>query len=97
MAQLAGVNIEKLQGGLERQALGTDNHVAMVLTGMSGTAIHGDVNNAGKGVVVRSVYDAEQLGFNESFDANENVNYYDQIVEFFRLAPEATLYLFFNR
>lgn len=94
MAQLAGVNIEKLQGGLERQALGTDNHVAMVLTGMSGTAIHGDVNNAGKGVVVRSVYDAEQLGFNESFDANENVNYYDQIVEFFRLAPEATLYLF---
>lgn len=93
MAQLAGVNIEKLQGGLERQALGTDNHVAMVLTGMSGTAIHNEVNNDGKGVVVRSVYDAEQLGFNESFDANESVNYYDQIVEFFRLAPEATLYL----
>lgn len=94
MAQLAGVNIEKLQGGLERQALGTDNHVAMVLTGMSGTSIHNDVNNAGMGVIVRSVYDAEQLGFNESFDANEGVNYYDQIVEFFRLAPEATLYIF---
>lgn len=93
MAQLAGVNIEKLQGGLERQALGTDNHVAMILTGMAETALHDAVNNSGQGVVVRSVYDAEQLGFNESFDANESVNYYDQIVEFFRLAPEATLYL----
>lgn len=94
MAQLAGVNIEKLQGGLERQALGTDDHVAMILTGMAETALHDAVNNSGQGVVVRSVYDAEQLGFNESFDANESVNYYDQIVEFFRLAPDATLYLF---
>ena len=94
MAQLAGVNIEKLQGGLERQALGTDDHVAMILTGMTGTALHSDINNNNKGVRIRSVYDAEQLGFNESFDANNNINYYDQIVEFFRLAPEATLYLF---
>lgn len=94
MAQLAGVNIEKLQGGLERQALGTDDHVAMILTGMTGSALHSDINNSGKGVKIRSVYDAEQLGFNESFDANENLNYYDQIVEFFRLAPDATLYLF---
>ncbi|QAA81409.1 DUF2586 family protein [Aequorivita sp. H23M31] len=94
MAQLSGVNIEKLQGGLERQALGTDNHVAMVFSGMKTTTLHADVNNAGLGVKIRSVYDAEQLGFNESFDANESVNYYDQIVEFFRLAPEATLYLF---
>lgn len=94
MAQLAGVNIEKLQGGLERQALGTDDHVAMILTGMTSTALHSDVYNYGKGVRIRSVYDAEQLGFNESFDGNNEVNYYDQIVEFFRLAPEATLYLF---
>lgn len=94
MAQLAGVNIEKLQGGLERQALGTDNHVAAVFTGMKTTALHADVNNDGKGVMVRSVYDAEQLGFNESFDANNNLNYYNQIVEFFRLAPDARLYLF---
>lgn len=93
MAQLAGVNIEKLQGGLERQALGTDNHVAAVLTGMKSTALHTDVNNDGKGIMLRSVYDAEQIGFNESFDANNNVNYYDQIVEFFRLAPDARLYL----
>lgn len=94
MAQLSGVNIEKLQGGLERQALGTDNHVAMVFTGMANTDLHDDVNNGGKGIKIRSVYDAEQLGFNESFDANESLNYHDQIVEFYRLAPEATLYLF---
>lgn len=94
MAQLAGVRIEKLQGGLERQALGTDNHVAMVFSGMETSPIHSAINNDGKGVVVKSVYDAEQLGFNESFDSNNNLNYYDQIVEFFRLAPEATLYLF---
>lgn len=95
MAQLAGVTIEKLQGGLERQALGTDNHVAMFLTGMSGSgSLHDAVNNDGRGVIIRSVYDAEQLGFNESFDSNEELNYYDQIVEFFRLAPDARLYLF---
>lgn len=93
MAQLTGVNIEKLQGGLARLAVGTDNHVGMVLTGMATTSLHTDINNDGKGVVITSVFDAEQLELNESFDANNELNYFNQIEEFFRLAPEATLYV----
>lgn len=93
MAQLSGVNVERLQGGLQRLAEGTDNHVAYIVTLPVG-AIATAVNNDGKGVVLTSVFDAEQLGINTSFDANNNVKVYDQITEFFRLAPEATLYLF---
>lgn len=93
MAQLAGVLIEKLQGGLGRLAAGTDDHIAMVFTGMTGTPIHNDIKNSGKGVKLLGVEDAKALGLNESFDDNNTLNYFDQIVEFFRLAPSGTLYL----
>ncbi len=94
MAELQGVNVEKLQGGLGRSNDSTDNHVAIIGSGIPAGAIADAVNNAGKGVVLNSPYDAELLEINESFDANNDVQLYDQIVEFFRLAPEATLYLF---
>lgn len=95
MAKLEGVNIEKLQGGLNRLAVSTDDHVAYIVAiPASAQAISTAVNNAGKGVILKTAFDAEQLGINESFDANNSVNIYDQIVEFFRLAPTATLYLF---
>src|SRR5690554_2126992 len=93
MAQLEGVHIEKLQGGLQRLAEGTDNHVAYMIELPAGD-VKTAINNNGKGVVLNSVFDAEQLGINESFDANNSLNLYDQIVEFFRLAPDAALYLF---
>lgn len=94
MGQLEGVNVEKLQGGLGRLAIGTDNHVALVLVGLPVGAVATAINNAGKGVVITSIYAAEQLGLTESFDANNNIKAHEQISDFFRLAPEATLYLF---
>lgn len=94
MAQLGGVTVDRLQGGLQRLAEGTDNHVAMVVIGIPVGAIATAVNNAGKGVVLTSAYAAEEIGINESFDANNSLKLHDQITEFFRLAPEATLYLF---
>ncbi len=94
MGQLNGVDVEKLQGGLGRLATGTDNHVAMIVSGLPVGAVATAVNNAGKGVVLTSVFDAEQLGINESLDSNNSITVYRDIVEFFRLAPEATLYLF---
>lgn len=94
MAQLSGVNIEKLEGGLARLAEGTDNHVGYVYSKIGQTAIYDSIYNDGKGVVIRSVFEAEQLGINESLEANEGVFLYEDIVDFFRLAPEATLYLF---
>jgi hypothetical protein len=94
MAQLGGVTVDRLQGGLQRLAEGTDNHVAMIVIGIPVGAIATAVNNAGKGVVLTSAYAAEEIGINESFDANNSLKLHDQITEFFRLAPEATLYLF---
>lgn len=93
MAQLEGVNIEKLQGGLNRTNPEADSHFGYVMTGMASLPEHSAVNNNGNGVKIKSVFEAEALGFNESFDANNNLNYYAQIVEFFRLAPDGVLYL----
>lgn len=94
MARLSGVNTEKLQGGLNRLATGTDDHFAIICVGIPVGAIATAVNNAGKGIVITAPYDAEVLGINESFDANNGVKLYEDIVEFFDLAPTATLYLF---
>lgn len=94
MARLSGVKTEKLQGGLNRLATGTDNHIAIVCGSIPVGAIATAINNAGKGVVITAPYDAEVLGINESFDANNNCKLYEDIVEFFDFAPTATLYLF---
>lgn len=94
MAELNGVNVEKLQGGLGRSNGNLDNHVAIILIGIPVGAVATAINNAGKGVEVTSLYEAEVLGINESLDANNNILAYDQIKNFFELAPEATLYLF---
>ena len=94
MGRLDGANIEKLQGGLGRLANGTDNHIAMIVGGVPAGAVATAIANAGKGVILKSPYDAEVIGINESFDANNDLKVYAAIVEFFRLAPEATLYLF---
>lgn len=94
MARLNGVSIEKLQGGLGRLAVGTDNHIALIVGNVPAGAVATAIANEGKGVVITSPFDAEELGINESFDANNNIRLYADILEFFRLAPEATLYLF---
>ncbi|WP_417366890.1 DUF2586 family protein [Flavobacterium beibuense] len=94
MAKQEGVSIEKLQGGLNRLASGTDNHLSLVLSGLPVGEVATAINNNGKGVAITSLYAAEQLGINESFDANNNITAHEDISEFFRLAPEGTLYLF---
>lgn len=94
MAKLHGVNLEKLQGGLQRLASGSDNHVALLVTGLPVGAVATAINNSGKGVVITSVYEAEELGIDAAFDANNTLTLHDDIVDFFRLAPEGTLYLF---
>lgn len=94
MAQNKGVIVQKLQGQLGLSNAGTDNHIAFIHSGIPVGTIATAVNNAGKGVVLKSPYDAEVLGINQSFDDNNDITLYAEIVEFFRLAPEATLYLF---
>lgn len=95
MAELSGVHINRLQGGLGRTNASTDNHIGYIIdVPVAETAVTTAINNGGKGVVITSLYEAEQLGINAAFDANNNVKVHNQITEFFRLAPEATLYLF---
>ena len=94
MAELSGVNVEKLQGGLGRLATGTDNHFALIVSGIPAGAVATAINAAGKGLKINSLFAAEQIGINVAFDANNSLNLHADIVEFFRLAPEATLYLF---
>lgn len=94
MAKQVGVSLEKLQGGLQRLAAGTDNHVGLVVSGLPVGDVATAVNNTGKGVKINSVFEAEELGINESFDSNNSLTLHDDIVDFFRLAPEASLYLF---
>jgi hypothetical protein len=88
MGQLQGVNVEQLQGGLNRLAVNTDSHFAYfdnILEAIS------ELNNNMR--PIRSVYEAENLGINASFDDNHNTNIYIGIQDFFRLAPEGVLYL----
>ena len=94
MGRLSGVITEKLQGGLNRLAIGTDNHLALICDFIPVGEIATAVNNSGKGIVLRSLYEAEVLGINASFDANNGCKLYEDIAEFFDFAPSATLYLF---
>lgn len=94
MAELAGVKIEKLQGGLGRKNPSTDSHVALIIKATGNAALDAIISNAGKGLILTSLSQAESLGLTLSASANGASPFYEHISEFFRLAPEGTLYLF---
>lgn len=94
MAELQGVIVNKLQGQLGLANAGADNHFAMIFPGLPSGVVASAINNDGAGVVLKSVLDAEELGINQAYDTNNSVVLYRETAEFFRLAPEGTLYLF---
>ena len=95
MAELAGIIIEKLQGGLGRKLPSTDSHVALIVLETENATIDAIITNEGKGIVLTSLSQAESLGLTASASANAaSGGFYEHISEFFRLAPEGTLYLF---
>lgn len=89
MAQLTGVAVNKLDGGLGRRNPSTDNVVALVIA-MSLDGLDLEQNQAKK---ILQVADAERIGVNASYDANNTVLVYHHITEIFRLSPDATVYL----
>jgi hypothetical protein len=97
MAELAGVKIEKLQGGLGRKNPSTDSHVALIIKATGNAALDATISNEGKGLILTSLSQAESLGLTLSASANGASPFYEHISEFFRLAPEGTLYLFNNK
>lgn len=97
MAELAGVKIEKLQGGLGRKSPSTDSHLALIIKATGDAPLDLVIANSGKGLTLTSLSQAEGLGLTASASANGATPFYEHISEFFRLAPEGTLYLFNNK
>lgn len=97
MAELAGVKIEKLQGGLGRKSPSTDSHLALIIKATGAAPLDLVIANSGKGLTLTSLSQAKGLGLTASASANGVAPFYEHISEFFRMAPEGTLYLFNNK
>lgn len=94
MAQLQGIKLQKLQGGLGRRTPSTDGHMALILNPTGNSIVDAAITNGGKGLQLTSLSQAESLGLTQSASANGATPFYEHIAEFFRLAPEGTLYLY---
>jgi len=84
-----GVQIIKGAGGLGRKALSADAIFGIIATAPKPTGFEAfaDVKK------LIQLKDAEMLGIDAAFDANNDVLVYYHISEFFRLNPNGTLYL----
>lgn len=89
MAQLTGVSINRMEGGLGRRADNTDSVFLLVSCMPMDTLT--DLEEY-KAVRLMQTMDAEQLGITPAYDANQSVLAHHHISEVFRLAPDATLY-----
>lgn len=89
MARLAGVNINRLNGGLGRRAASNDSVFALVSC-MPLTALNLEEHEA---VQLHQLSDAEALGIDPAYDANKEVLAHHHISEVFRLAPDTTLFV----
>ncbi|UGU15211.1 DUF2586 domain-containing protein [Sinomicrobium kalidii] len=89
MAQLSGVIINRLEGGLGRRTANTDGVFALV-SAMPLASLNLEAHTAIKLIQVK---DAEALGITPAYDANNGVLVHHQLSELFRLAPDVIVYL----
>lgn len=89
MAQLQGVNINRLEGGLGRRSDNTDSVFALV----SCMPLNSLNLNENEAVKLLQPSDAEALGVDPAYDANNSLLAHHHISEIFRLAPDATVFL----
>lgn len=83
-----GVLINKTNGNLARLPENKDRVIGLIAGGVATSEL---ALNVAKRII--SVKQAEDLGINAAYDANNDVVVYDHIVECFRLAPEAEVIL----
>lgn len=89
MAQLTGVSVNRLDGGLGRRTPSTDNVVALVAAmPLDSLSL---IENQAKELL--QITDAESIGVNQSYDANTKTLVHHHLSEIFRLSPDATVYL----
>ncbi|MNS03119.1 hypothetical protein D3C72_344470 [compost metagenome] len=86
-----GPQINKRQGGLGRQNPSTDG-VFLIIGVIATAALSATTVVHNKAYPLYQEQDAKDLGINESLDANNNILVFQQISEFYRIAPESTLY-----
>lgn len=89
MGEFQGVSIIKLDGGTGRRNPSTDGVMALVAY----SAVLPAGITANTAIETVQTLDAEEKNINASFDANNKVLTYDHISEFYRVAPEGTLYV----
>lgn len=88
MGSLQGTNINKIDGGNGRLS-SINNRVFLLVAAM---AVSTSTLVANEPVRLIQTKDIEILGVTESFDANNGVLAHYHVSEFFRLAPEASVY-----
>lgn len=88
MGYLEGFKLKKLEGGLGR-TISTKDSVFLLVGAMT---IASTSLEHGKAYRLLQIEDAEKLGINESYDANQKVLVHYHISEVFRLAPNAEIY-----
>ena len=89
MGEFQGIKIIKLNGGTGRRNPSTDGVMALVaFTPVMPAGV--TVNSA---IETIQPLDADALGFNASFDANNNILTKHHIDEFYRLAPNGNLFV----
>lgn len=89
MGKLQAIKFKKVNGGLGRTAVATDD-VCMLVVSMS---IAGSTLVYGQAKQLLEAKDAEVFGITSATDANNKTLAYHHISENFRLAPESTLYI----
>ncbi|SHK69701.1 DUF2586 family protein [Epilithonimonas mollis] len=84
MSNLNGVNIKRGKVGANR--LGSDDAISgIIITSPEVANLEFDVP-----VTVYNISDVEDLGITKDFDKNQNVNVYEHLSEFYRLAGNGT-------
>jgi len=86
-----GVNINKLNGGLEGENANTDRVFAVAIPIPTADLPTGLVHYVPHRIL--QVSDAEDQGLTASFDGNNDVMFNQQFSELFRLCPDAVVYL----
>ena len=88
MSAFEGPKIQKINGGLGRRNASTDSIMGLLFGGVTtGSIALGDVKK------LIQISDAEDLGLNAAYDANNKILVYHHIAQFFKYSPSGTLYI----
>lgn len=89
MSDFSGIQVNRQTGGIGRRVPSTDGVFGLVMGGVP----TGQYNELATVKKLIQLSDAEDLGFDAAYDANNGVQVYYHIKEFFTYNPNGTLYI----